>query len=632
MKYVLLLGFTVSLVTYTNVAEAKTPTEVNSISQAATVEIRLSDSVGSGVLIHRQENLYTLVTNRHVVCGNVLCTKLPANSKYNLSLVDISTGSPIKQQHQVSVKAVKLLGKNLDLAIIQFRSDRNYPVAAIAEPNSLKVDDVVYTAGFPYAQPGFYFDIGKTIAVVNKRLNGDSGGYSIIYDASTLPGMSGGGVFNENGQLVAIHGIGDRYQVGTETSNDFKVGNKIGFNRGIPIRWVIQSLKELGIALEGSDLINGRQDIQDPTTADEHFMIGFNKFVSPGDNVVAGKRQAIQEFSKAIKLNPRYTSSYFVRGYTYTQLEDLELAIKDYSKTIELDPKHVEAYISRGNLRYVQKDLIGAITDYDQAIILNPQSYNAYNNRGNVKAQQNNLEEALADYTKAILLNSKYAEAYYNRGNLKDRQNDLAGARSDYDQAIILNPQDASTYINRGLVKEKLHDVAGAMADYNQAIVLNPKYAEAYNNRGVLKAEQNDLVGAMADYNRAITINPKYAVPYNNRANLKADQNDLSGALADYNQAIALNPTLDYPYFNRGNLKRAMNDFPGALADYSQAIVINPENASAYYNRGTLKKQLNDREGAIEDLRRSLNLYRKQGQNKNVEDAIRQLRRLGVTE
>jgi V8-like Glu-specific endopeptidase len=52
----------------------------------------------------------------------------------------------------------------------------------------------------------------EALAVVNKRLTGDNGGYTIIYSAPTLPGMSGGGVFNGNGQLVAIHGYGDRFR------------------------------------------------------------------------------------------------------------------------------------------------------------------------------------------------------------------------------------------------------------------------------------------------------------------------------------------------------------------------------------------------------------------------------------
>jgi hypothetical protein len=55
--------------------------------------------------------------------------------------------------HQVPKSAVQLLkdaaGGSLDLASVQFRSDRSYQVVKVAEPDSLKVDDAVYMAGFP---------------------------------------------------------------------------------------------------------------------------------------------------------------------------------------------------------------------------------------------------------------------------------------------------------------------------------------------------------------------------------------------------------------------------------------------------------------------------------------------------
>jgi S1-C subfamily serine protease len=210
-----LVGTTVALVQ--PAVQAKSATEIEKVARAVTVEIRLqkTDTVGSGVIIdrvaspegNRQGDLYTLVTNKHVVCGSGRgrCSELPSGESYRLGLAD-------GQQYQVKGSNVRLLGNDLDLAIIQFRSNRNYTVVKVADPNSLKTNNNVYTAGFPFEQSGFTLGLGQTISVVNKRLTGDNGGYTIIYNAPTLPGMSGGGVFDENGQLVAIHGIGDSFR------------------------------------------------------------------------------------------------------------------------------------------------------------------------------------------------------------------------------------------------------------------------------------------------------------------------------------------------------------------------------------------------------------------------------------
>jgi S1-C subfamily serine protease len=106
---------------------AKTAAEVETIAKAVTVEIKLqkNGSVGSGVIVDREPSprgdLYTLVTNRHVVCENgTLCKKLPADEIYSLGLLD-------NQRLQVKAGAIKFIGKNLDLLKSQ-SSSREVPV------------------------------------------------------------------------------------------------------------------------------------------------------------------------------------------------------------------------------------------------------------------------------------------------------------------------------------------------------------------------------------------------------------------------------------------------------------------------------------------------------------------------
>jgi tetratricopeptide (TPR) repeat protein len=566
MNSPLLFGTVAAMVCFAPGAMALSPAEVEQRAKAVSVEMLTGE--GSGVIIHRQGNLYTVITNRHVVCTvrPERCTDRDVHSSYRLK-------TPDSQIYQVAKSNIKLLKDNagnfLDLAIVQFRSNRNYSVAQVAEPGSLKVNDDVYTAGFPERQ-GWLFGSGQAQAVVNKRLVGDRGGYTVVYNAETLPGMSGGGAFDRNGHLVAVHGQGDRYKENTQaevvSSNTAKeaVNSKIGYNRGIPVRWVAQGLSDWGILLGGGRLLPLDAD-KAATTADEFFIAGFNKLVDPGQDFPASKKEAVKQFSQAIALNPRYAIAYFLRAYIKNDLNDPQ----------------------------------GALTDYNQAISLNPKNTEAHNNRGLLKFQ-----------------------------NL----NDFQGALADFNQAISLNPQNTAAYTNRGLLKQtKLNDFQGALADYNQAISLNPKFAVAYNNRGILKYQKlNDFQGALADFNQAISLNPKYAEAYNNRGLL----NDPEGALADYNQAISLNPKYAEAYYNRGILKfQKLSDSKGALADYNQAISLNPKYAEAYLNRGILKyTELNDRAGAIADFRTAAKLYRAQGRTKDLQRPLEALRIVGAPE
>jgi tetratricopeptide (TPR) repeat protein/V8-like Glu-specific endopeptidase len=641
-----LVGTIVSLVQPSAIAKSKS--EIAAIAKAVTVEIKLKSNpqaVGSGVIIARQGDLYTIVTNRHVVCGSTACDrdKIARGEVYKLGLADSATGSPASQQYQVTDSNIKFLGNDsgiLDLAIIQFRSSRNYVVSKVAT-TGLKINNDVYTAGFPFSQPGLNFGNGKAIAVVNKRLTGDNGGYTIIYNAPTLPGMSGGGVFNENGQLVAIHGVGDRYKENTDTANKSRIGSKIGFNRGIPIYWLIQGLAGLGIKPEGSSVTVDRLDArsQAPASADEYFITGFNKYVDPGDNVLAGKQQAIREFSKGIQLNSQYEPAYFMRALTYTQVKEFRLALVDYDRAISLNPRNAPAYSNRAVLKQVNlNDIRGALADYNQTILLDPKNVAAYNNRAFLKANQlNDIQGALSDYNQAILLDPKNSILYFNRAILKQvNLNDIQGALTDYDDAITLNPNDFEAYNNRGaLLYSPVEDVKRALADYNQAIIINPKYAEAYYNRASLKKNSlYDLPGALSDYSQAIRANPRYDKAYYNRAILKSDMDDIKGAVADYSQAIVINPKYAKAYCNRGILKYyKLNDIQGGLVDFDQAILLDPKYAEAYYNRALLKKKKpNDRPGAIQDFRQAARLFREQGQTKNSQLAVKNLQLLGATE
>jgi tetratricopeptide (TPR) repeat protein len=539
MKYPFILGCTAAIICFADVVVAQTTTKIESLAKSVTVEVSVGN--GSGVLVYRQGNLYTIVTNRHVVCGSSNCDESRLAATYPLR-------TPDGQVYTVPKAGVKLLrdatGNSLDLAIIQFRSNRRYPVAQIADQDSLKVDDALYSAGFSKNR-GFQVGSGKAIAVVNKRLPDDKGGYTVIYDANNPSGMNGGGVFDRNGRLVAIHG--ENIEVISPTSirtDRTEVDSKIGYHRAIPVRWVLQGLGTQGIVIGNNSLRTGN-GANNLATADEYFIAGLNKFVQPGADFQAGQRQAAILLSQAIQLNPRYTTAYFIRAIVYDR-----------------------------NQSYTQ-----AVTDYNTAISLNPKFVPAYNNRGILYQKLNDPRRALADFNQALALDSKNADTYFNRGFLKyQKLNDFKGALADYNQAISIDPKLTSAYINRGVLKKnQLSDPQGALTDYNQAITLNPGLAIAYGARGLLKYQKlNDFKGALADYNQAIFINPKFAETYFNRGLLKYQKlNDFRSALADYNQAIFINPKFAEAYGARGLLRyEKLNDRPRGIADVRQAAKI----------------------------------------------------------
>jgi tetratricopeptide (TPR) repeat protein len=518
------------------VAAAKSASEVAEIARSVTVEIKFERYSGRipGIIIGKQGNLYTLVANYYLLSHE-------GRGFYDAGELTLHLPDGIK--YQVSIDAIKLLNKSrnpVDLALVQFRSDRNYQVAKLATPNSLKSKDKIYTAGF-YSNSGrfgnyplpFNFEEGKAVLFVDKRLTNDDG-YTFVYDTVT-PEMYGGGVFDSNGQLVAIHGH-DRYW-----QRDLA-------KRAIPIPWLLQNLAELGIKLGAVRNFSSSRatPTQLPTTANDYFIAGFNEFSTD---------KAVEKFSVAIQLNPKYQRAYFerARAISFSGMigdEDTERARSDFSQAILLDPKDYRAYYYRAGLIKLHSKEAGqeAIKEYDQVILLNPKFSLAYYRRAQLKSYYlNDFQGALVEYNQIILIDPKDYNAYKDRAALKEEKlKDIPGALADYNQiiAIFLNQKDddaeknrdslRDTYIKRVDLKEQMNDIPGALADCNQIILLYPKYYRAYYQRALLKAKKlKDRPGALADYNQAILLSPDETAIYADRANLREQLGDLQGAAAD---------------------------------------------------------------------------------------------------
>jgi tetratricopeptide (TPR) repeat protein len=482
MNYSLILGCIATVGLYASAATAKSSAEVRQIAQSITVKIEYQlngdSDRGSGFIIHKQENLYTIVTNRHVVCkinSTQTCATPSAAAIYLITTAD-------GKQHSVSAKGVKILGKDLDLAIVQFRSSNQYPIAQIDNSASLKADDIVYTSGFPPSKPGFQFSEGQALVVVRKRLTGDRGGYTIGYDAITFPGMSGSAVFDRSGRVIAIHGQGDRYR-NRRTIPSFDTGQegiKVGTNRGIPVEILVSELQKIGIGSNKLSIATVPQN--SATIAEEYLLRGYNQWIDANDKtetsaVIAERLAAVQFYSKAIALNPRQAKAHLLRGFAYLQLQKFDLVMNDYNLAIANDAKYAFAYYLRGGFKSGKlKDFQGAISDYDLAISLKPAFAGAYINRATAKLSIGDFQGALSDCDRAIAIEPENPIYYASRVIVKFKLQDSQGARSDLERILTVDldengsPRSPLNYYFSGALKKNVfQDRAGARQDLQKA-------------------------------------------------------------------------------------------------------------------------------------------------------------------
>ena len=103
---------------------------------------------------------------------------------------------------------------------------------------------------------------------------------------------------------------------------------------------------------------------------------------------------------------------YFNSGVDYGRKGEYDRAIQDFTKAIQINPKDAEAYNNRGFAYEKKGEYDRAIQDFDKAIQINPKHARAYNNRGFAYEKNGEYDKAIQDYDKAIQINPKDARVY----------------------------------------------------------------------------------------------------------------------------------------------------------------------------------------------------------------------------
>jgi S1-C subfamily serine protease len=171
------------------VASELSTVQLHSYAKSITVKVFSGDAWGSGILIHKQGQNYTVLTNDHVL--------IPGQGKpYRIQTPDA------RIYNAVVVETAKFEGQ--DLALLKFFSpDNQYQVASVQKTAKLSETNEVFAAGFPLESRNFLFTQGQIKLLLNQPLKG---GFQIGYSNDIQKGMSGGPVLNRRGQVIAING------------------------------------------------------------------------------------------------------------------------------------------------------------------------------------------------------------------------------------------------------------------------------------------------------------------------------------------------------------------------------------------------------------------------------------------
>ncbi len=371
-----------------------TSNQVQNIAKTVTVTIETPKLRGSGVLISSNGNVYTVLTAYHVVKSwriKQIKVVTPDGERHSIVASSISICKP----DSLTNGQLCPLDERFDLAVIQFRSQRQYAVVDVVHSQMAKLGKTVYVSGFPMAKgnPRFTFLEGKVNTLTQQPT---SNGYQLFYTNPTQNGMSGGAVLNEDGKLIGIHGQAD--------SVDGREYTRTGRNGAIPSALFIPLLENSGI-------------LQPFIPTIESVRRAESLFASASAKLQRGGTQGVMDdLNEAIRLKPDYAEAYSIRGYVRLGAGDKQGGMTDLNEAIRLKPDYAEAYSIRGFARVTSGDHPRGMNDLNEAIRLKPDYVQGYMMRGMAKVGLRDKHGGLDDLRRgAELARQQYGDEAYQQ-------------------------------------------------------------------------------------------------------------------------------------------------------------------------------------------------------------------------
>ncbi len=641
-----LTASTAAIVLSASKAQAKDASEIARIAKAITVRIVGAGAPGSGVLFKlskandEQNNSskfkYQIITAWHVV-------------KDNSPEEEISIFTPDLIEHIIYSKDIKQI-RNTDLAIITLFSKNKYSVSKPRNIDNYYYREDIYVGGFPIGSKGsFIVSSGELVAETSISIGKDKDGYNLLYKTPTKPGMSGGGVFDEDGFLVAIHGRGEKDNA---SSNFLGIPTKTGVNLGLSLRHIqdknyfITDLNDIG------------ESYYEQKNLFDYYLIEAEIYKRKNKRNLKG---SIKYYDKAINLgeeifrdqtsNSSLSSAYLeravIKGQTIQIPSDINEVRADLNKAKSYDSESSWLYdgimaillLTQQNKESEAITLLDKIVEQQSQLETDEEDplsyfglfYSLYM-RGMAKASTSirDFKGCIKDISKALDIEKDLSKAldiddlgevpdkdqlYMYRGLCYEGIKENKLALIDYNQAIQINPNKAEAHIKIAIQEEKNELFKNALSRYDEAIRLDRENYEGYLFKAKLLAKLGKSRKAIENYKIALILNPKESSYAHEIGKLEELLGNTKIAIKFYTKAIEINPNKFYIYMDRANLKEKENDLEGALFDYTKAIEIKPEISEfttssdhtedtisfAYSKRSFLLEELNRLEESISD-------------------------------
>jgi tetratricopeptide (TPR) repeat protein len=141
-------------------------------------------------------------------------------------------------------------------------------------------------------------------------------------------------------------------------------------------------------------------------------------------------QQAVEQFNKALEIDPNSWNAYYRRGIANQYLGNLDAALADYQAAMQLNPNLVEAMTARAGIFADKGEVQRSIDELTKVIDQKP-TVEAHYRRGTGYATLKEYDKAIEDFTWVIEEVRDAPYVYFARANSRRAIGDFAGAAAD---------------------------------------------------------------------------------------------------------------------------------------------------------------------------------------------------------
>jgi len=285
------------------------------------------------------------------------------------------------------------------------------PPVELGTTKKLKVGQRVYAVGAPEE-----LELTLSEGLISSLRPHEDSEY-IQNSAAISLGSSGGGLFNDQGQLIGI------------TTFYHAEGQNLNF--ALPVDWI-------------NELPQRAQDATLLTKKKKSGLFWLNRVAAMEQNK---DWQGMLTFSQQwAKSEPVNADAWFSLGIAHKNLKQYEQAIKAYRTALRFQPEYADAWNNLGNIHNKIKQYEQAVLAYQEALRAEPDFSAAWNNLGIAYGNLKQYRQAISAYQEAVRIEPERSSFWYNLGEAYFRIGESDKVREVYQSLLKLDMNLASAY------------------------------------------------------------------------------------------------------------------------------------------------------------------------------------------